>query len=196
MVISSTKKGFSLIEILVATIVMSMIMVGVLAFVQYGGEIWHRGQNKISIQNYNNMAFQLLKDDLLQAEKVISPKKISRTKAYPYKSISYKIGGSTYKVRIASGTLQREELNSSKEIITTRLARNAKAFVVYRISTWTFDVSLQIQAEKNINSDYEDDNLSLEDEDDEESLLSLTSTAGSEPEIVSSETMTLIAPGV
>ena len=67
------KKGFSLAEVLIATIVRSMIMGSVLAFVQYSGEIWRRGNDKISAQNYNRMAFELIKQDLLEATSVSTP---------------------------------------------------------------------------------------------------------------------------
>ena len=174
MVKQSKKQGFSLTEVLVATIVMTMILTGVLGFVEYGGRIWHRGQDKINAQNYNDMTFQLLKDDLLQATN------IQRNSSKPFnigsfsKTLCYKINDNDkYLLQASNSILIKKSLDSSQKVM--RLARNVNNFYVYRISTWTFEVSLQIH--------------SGQTEDEEGNIIE-------KPEIVSSESVVLLAPGV
>ena len=177
MVIKIRKHGFSLTEVLVATIVMTMIMTGVLGFVQYGGEIWHKGQNKINAQNYSDMTFQLLKDDLLQAESISKPTNIGSSSTM----LEYKLGGNDYEIKIdSSNSLIKTEKTTATVRATgsaakpIRIARNVKEFNIYRVSTWTFEIGLQIQSSEN--------------EDEEGNII--------EPEIISSESVVLLAPGV
>ena len=173
MVIKIRKHGFSLTEVLVATIVMTMIMGGVLGFVQYGGEIWHRGQDKINAQNYNDMAFQLLKDDLLRATKITKPSEIGSYSS----ELKYEISSDKYEIKVTTDSiLTKEEISTaaSKATRPIKLARNVKNLYIYRVSTWTFEIGLQIQSEPR--------------EDENGDLL--------EPQIVSSESVVLLAPGV
>ena len=166
-----SQKGFSLTEVLVATIVMSMIMGSVLAFVQYAGNIWQKGNEKISSQNYSRMTFELLKQDLLQATNVSYPKTWGKNR----KKIRYQTTdqNATHTVELTQdSTLIR---HSIKEGVTTsmRLARNVNAFYVNRISSRTFEISLQINGQE-----YEN----------EDGVLA--------SDTISSESMVLIAPGV
>lgn len=176
MVIKIRKHGFSLTEVLVATIVMTMIMTGVLGFVQYGGEIWHRGQDKINAQNYNDMAFQLLKDDLLRATKITKPSEIGSYSS----ELEYEISSDKYEIKVTTDSiLTKEEISTAASRATRptrpiKLARNVKNLYIYRVSTWTFEIGLQIQSEPQ--------------EDENGDLL--------EPQIVSSESVVLLAPGV
>ena len=172
--LKNKNKGFSLAEVLVATIVMSMIMGSVLAFVQYAGQIWHKGNEKISSQNYSRMTFELLKQDLLQAEKVSYPKTFGKNR----KKIRYQTSddsNATHTVELTKdNTLIRFTIKKGVDGSSTlRLARNVNAFYVNRISSRTFEISLQIQGDETENDDG-----------------TLTH------EIISSESMTLIAPGV
>ena len=165
--IYNLKKGFSLTEVLVATIVMSMIMGSVLAFVQYAGNIWHKGNEKISSQNYSRMAFELLKQDLLESTEVIFPKVGNNSNRITYKKL-----GKKYRIIASQSVLLRT--SSSKEAIDTmRLARNVSNFYVNRISSRTFEISLQINGQE-----YEN----------EDGILA--------SDTISSESMVLIAPGV
>ena len=171
--ILNNKKGFSLTEVLVATIVMSMIMGSVLAFVQYSGEIWRRGNDKISSQNYNRMAFELLKQDLLEATSVSTPIVGMSSNRIIYKKPD---NSKSYKITASQAVLLRT--SSKLATATMRLARNVNAFYVNRISSRTFEISLQIRKEQN------------EDEIEE--------FVNGKPvyEIISSESMVLLAPGV
>lgn len=168
-----SKKGFSLTEVLVATIVMSMIMGSVLAFVQYAGNIWQKGNEKISSQNYSRMTFELLKQDLLQATNVSYPKTWGKNR----KKIRYQTTdqNATHTVELTKdNTLIRYTKKEGVTGSTTmRLARNVNAFYVNRISSRTFEISLQING--------------LEYENEDGVLASDT---------ISSESMVLIAPGV
>ena len=162
------KKGFSLTEVLVATIVMSMIMGSVLAFVQYAGNIWHKGNEKISSQNYTRMAFELLKQDLLEATSVSTPKVGLSSDKIIYKKPD---NNKSYKITASEAVLLRT--SSKLSSATMRIAKNVGIFYVNRISSRTFEIALQIQGDE------------IENEDGTFSR-----------EIISSESMVLIAPGV
>ena len=178
--ITQNKKGFSLTEVLVATIVMSMIMGSVLAFVQYAGQIWHKGNEKISAQNYNRMAFELIKQELLSAEELLLPKTVGKTSSKIY----YKIDGTQYNIYLDSdqNDAERTTLVRIKRGDTNhkmRLARNVALFKAKRLSNKTIEVFLQIRKEQNADDIDEFD-------------------ASGKPvyEIISSESMVLLAPGI
>ena len=172
MKIITSKKGFSLAEVLIATIVMSMIMGSVLGFVQYAGNIWQKGNEKISSGNYSRMTFELLKQDLMQADSVSRPSVGNSSQKIVYKNDNKK-----YKIEIDKDTLIRTSIksgaSSSTGEDTMRIARNVKHFGVKRISKRTFEISLQINTPEYENEDGE--------------LASDT---------ISSESMVLIAPGI
>lgn len=179
------KNGFSLVEVLIATIVMSMMMGSVLSFVQYSGQIWRKGNDKIQAQNYNRMAFELIKQELLSATSIITPSAVGKKS----KRIVYKKGDIKYKISLEdygntgenkSTTLIRTALNSGDattakgdKTAVMRIARNVHYFYAKRISNKTLEVSLQIKKEQ------------TEEEEQEYGL-----------EIISSETMVLLAPGI
>lgn len=165
--------GFSLVEILVSTIVMTMMMVSVIAYIQYGSEIWQRGHAKISAKNYTRMAFDLIKQDLLKATNVSVP--VASTSITASSSLNYSMlvqnVPATFSLRIhvpAEMTLHKKIVASTTLTWDARLARHVNFFQVSRISTWTFKIDLQING----------------DPDTEGNI-----------EIVSSESIVLIAPG-
>ncbi len=170
------KKGFTFTEVMVGTIIMSMILGAVLAYVQYAGNIWKKGSEKIAAQNYSRMAFELIKQDLLDANSVSIPKKERSSD----KLIYTKSDGIKYKIIATnstniSGILVRTSKDSTTSIdYTMRLARNVNLFRVNRISDRTFEIALQIKKEQ------------TEEEIEE----------GEEIEILSSDSMILIAPGL
>ena len=111
------KKGFTLVEVLIATIVMSMMMGSVLSFVQYSGQIWHKGNEKIQAQNYNRMAFDLIKQELLSADSVTIPSGVGKKS----KRIVYTRGDKKYKISLEDyGTT---ETNKSTTLIRTALKK-------------------------------------------------------------------------
>ncbi len=180
LIFKKANRGFTLTEVLIATIVMSMIMGSVLAFVQYSGEIWHKGNEKVSTQNYSRMAFELLKQDLLQAIKITYPKSLEITR----RKIKYQtIDAKTSKIALNSVELSEDntlirykKLNDAAPAVSSepmRLARNVKYFGVKRISKRTFEIYLQING-----AEYEDQDGNIASD------------------TISSESMILIAPGV
>ncbi len=181
MVVALSRRGFSLAEVLIATIIMSMIMTGVLGFVQYAGDIWRRGEEKMSTKAYSRMAFELLKDELLSASKVSIPARGNASD-----TLRYTRDGKTFEVTVATGSVlvKRGPLAGVIDPVPIKLARNVNKFYVNRISTWTFSISLQINEER----DYDENGELMEVYDEDNNLI--------EPDIISSETMVLLAPGV
>ena len=172
---NSYKKGFTLSEVLIATIVMSMIMGSVLAFVQYSSQIWYRGNEKISAQNYNRMAFELIKQELLSATSVNIPSEVGKKAS----KLIYYIGGTRFTIITDSDTNDENKttlvrIQGSNNSDRMRLARNVHSFKVKRISHKTFEITLQIKKEQ------------TEEEIEE----------GIEPELVSDETVVVLAPGI
>ena len=166
------KKGFSLVEVLIATIVMSMVMGSVLTFVQYAGNIWSKGQEEVDAKNYSRATLELVKDDLLRATSV----DVADDQSY----IKFKLSDTdpelTFKInseRNGSRSLIKAPVNGG-ESSKIRIARNIKEFKVTKLSKRTFEIRLVIQKEQS----------------DDEIL------DGVEPEILSDETMVFIAPGI
>jgi type II secretory pathway pseudopilin PulG len=58
------KIGFSLAEVLIATIIMSMMLTAILGYIQYGSQIWTKADSKINNSNYARLTFDLLQYDL------------------------------------------------------------------------------------------------------------------------------------
>ena len=164
-------RGFTLAEVLISTIVMSMIMGSVLAFVQYAGDIWHKGNEKISTDNYSRMAFEQIKQDLLETKEILAPSASGKVA----NAISYKKNDDKEYYIIIDDNSTLIRVCEGKSIY---IANNVANFHVNRIATRTLEVSIQIKKEQN------EDELEYED--------------GGKPiyEIVSSDTMVLLAPGV
>ncbi len=146
----SQKQGFTLVEVLVSTIVMTMMMVSVIAYVQYGGEIWRKGHNKISSENYKRMAFELIRQDLMRATSVVEPA-VSTTGMTTDIHLGYTllVGGVTRTCKIFIATASERVLNrfSDNGSLDMRIARNVANFSVNRISTWTLEILLEIQSD-------------------------------------------------
>lgn len=147
---STAALGFSLVEVLVATIVMTMMMVSVIAYIQYGGEIWQKGHNKIAAENYKRMALEMLRQDLARAIEIEAPP-ASSTATLSEHAIGYKtlVGGvvKEFKVGIATASEHILFKQSSDPALSMRIARNVANFLVTRISTWTIQIQLQIQSD-------------------------------------------------
>lgn len=63
-------KGFSLIEILTATIVMSLMMTALMAYLEYGSKVWRISKSKFDETNYSRMVFDLIGEELFRAQRV------------------------------------------------------------------------------------------------------------------------------
>lgn len=144
--------GFSLVEILTATIVMTMMMVAVISYIQYGSEIWRRGHSKISSENYTRMAFELIKQDLLKASLISIPVASSAETINASLSLQLKVSPTvpatfSFAVDPTTKVLQKKIIASTSTTFNTRIARNVNFFQVARISTWTFRISIQINGD-------------------------------------------------
>lgn len=139
-----TERGFSLVEILVSTIVMTMLMVSVLGYVQYSGKIWQDGYSKISGANYIRMTTELIKHDLMRASAISSPTALLGGNPTPYPALIYRIPGNNTDIKIAieDGCLWRKSVPAT---LTTRIARNFAAFSATRLSTWSVQIHLELQ---------------------------------------------------
>lgn len=186
----NNKNAFSLVEVLTATIVMTMMLVSVIAYIQYGSLVWQKGQTKIAAKNYSRMAFDLIKQDLLKATKIEAPP--ASTSVTVENALGYKmlISGitETFKLGVPDSNMVLQRLIDSgdagkQQSWNTRMARNVSLFQVERISTWTLKIYLQIRT-------------------DEEALEDISGPAGTpdgnidifDREIVSSESIVLTAP--
>lgn len=134
------KRAFSLVEILVSTIVMTMMMVAVIAYIQYGAKIWERGHNSISIENYKRMSIELIKKELMRTNEIKRPEI-----ALPSTDLAYTLPGDTSKYRITASrtTLIRTKNN----LLDMHIARNVASFSATRISTWSVEINLQFATE-------------------------------------------------
>lgn len=182
------KRAFTLVEVLTATIVMTMMMVSVISYIQYGSMVWQKGHAKVAAKNYSRMAFEMIKQDLLRATFVSDPAASSTVTVT--NGIGYKLQNVTeaLKIGLLSNNVLQRKIDSSDpdkmKIWDNRIARNVNQFQVVRISTWTFTINLQIRSDLEASEDVSgplgtpDGNIDFFDRD-----------------IVSSESMTLTAPG-
>ena len=183
-------KAFSLVEVLTATIVMTMMLVSVIAYIQYGSLVWQKGQTKIAAKNYSRMAFDLIRQDLMRATKIEHPPASTLTTVANAIGYSLLVSGTTenFKLGVPDSKMVLQRLIDSgdtgkQQTWNTRMARNVSLFQVERISTWTLKISLQIRSDEEAVDDTSgpagipDGNIDIFDR-----------------EIVSSESIVLTAP--
>lgn len=183
-------KAFSLVEVLTATIVMTMMLVSVIAYIQYGSLVWQKGQTKIAAKNYSRMAFDLIKQDLMKAVNIENPPAATSVTVDNVLGYHMLISGNKeeFKLGVPDSKMVLQRLigggDAAKEQTwNTRMARNVSLFLVERISTWTLKISLQIRS-------------------DEEAVEDTSGPAGTpdgsinifDREIISSESIVLTAP--
>ncbi len=184
MVIMAKNRAFTLVEVLTATIVMTMMMVSVIAYIQYGSLVWQKGQSKVAAENYTRLAFDLIKQDLLNAKEVIHP--VASTGLTIENGLGYYLQGVTETMKIGfpgSDHVLHRIIDSSDpdkmRTWNTRIARNISLFQVERISTWTFTIKLQVRSDEEATEDTDSDgDIDFNDR-----------------ELISSETIVLTAPG-
>ena len=140
------KKGFSLAEIIVATIVMTMLMVSVIGYIQYSGQIWQDGYSKISGANYLRMTTELIRHDLMRATSIAFPATALGGNPTPTNDLFYRIAGipGDFRIQVIDNTLWRQS-TATIASMTTRIARNIATFSATRISTWTIGIHLEFQ---------------------------------------------------
>ncbi len=64
------KHGFSLVEVLTATIVMSLMMIALMGYLDYGTKFWKISKTKFDDTNYARMVFDLIEEELFGATRV------------------------------------------------------------------------------------------------------------------------------
>lgn len=140
------KKGFSLAEIIVATIVMTMLMVSVIGYIQYSGEIWQDGYSKISGVNYMRMATETIRQDLLKARVISQPAAMLGGNPVPTPMLRYATSDTagTYTISIDDTLLIRHWANGPSSA-TIRLGRNVASFTATRLSSWTLQIHLEFR---------------------------------------------------
>ncbi|HNX77073.1 MAG TPA: hypothetical protein PLM07_19235 [Candidatus Rifleibacterium sp.] len=151
----NNRKAFSLVEVLTATIVMTMMLVSVIAYIQYGSLVWQKGQTKIAAKNYSRMAFDLIKQDLMKAVNIKNPQASTSVTVGNVLGYYMVISGNKeeFKLGVPDSKMVLQRLigggDAAKELIwNTRMARNVSLFQVERISTWTLKISLQIRTDE------------------------------------------------
>jgi len=141
-----SNKGFSMVEVVVATIVMTMLMVSVIAYIQYSGEIWQSGYSKISGVNYMRMTTEILRQDLMRAVSIATPSAVLGGNATPTSLLNYRIAGlpGSFTIRIATDSDLLLRLSNGVAAMNNRIAKNVASFSVTRLSTWTLQIHIQI----------------------------------------------------
>jgi len=140
------KKGFSLAEIIVATIVMTMLMVSVIGYIQYSGEIWQDGYSKISSTNYMRMATETIRQDLMKARTISQPMVTLGVIPVPSPALRYATSDApgTFTISIDDTVLIRHWANGGASA-TIRLGRNVASFTATRLSSWTLQIHLEFR---------------------------------------------------
>ncbi len=144
------RDGFSLTEIMISTLVMTMMLASVIGFIHSGSELWRKGYSKIDAQNYKRAAFELIKADLMKAYRIEDPM-ASTTSQITAPGLKYSMAihnGDLCDFRIminSDSSLIRDVASPAYETnYNIRIARNVASFSVTRISTWTIRVFLEI----------------------------------------------------
>ncbi|MFZ2958656.1 MAG: prepilin-type N-terminal cleavage/methylation domain-containing protein [Candidatus Ozemobacteraceae bacterium] len=162
------KQGFTLIEVMVATMIMSLMILGLLSYVQFGSELWRKGEQTITLNNNARALSEGISRDLTLATKVMIPP-LGATSAKLIYTLPLATGTSfgTVDIIISKGTdnvLRRKATNitgvalitsgaeTTNKIFKSRLeyalARDVATFVVTRVSTWSVIVDLGLESIK------------------------------------------------
>lgn len=155
MVAAANNNGFSLVEILMATIVMTMMMVSVIGYVSTASEIWQKGYEKISAINYERGIIEVLKADMLSTPEIITPT-VGETPApdFLHYKIQTEFGLKAFKLLVSDDAKLKREFqpDAADSVISDQvrshydltIARNVKSFSINRISTWTIEIFIEI----------------------------------------------------
>lgn len=156
--------GFTLLEVLVSSLVMAGIMIAAMSHLWYASEVWRRGQQVVMVENQVRMVHDLVKREMLMARDVMEPT-VGATSSYIYYAISVAsppstVGTARFFLKWNDGsapepfTLNRNlhandlGLNAAfaQESFLARhqflVARDIATFTVTRVSTWTLDVTI------------------------------------------------------
>lgn len=162
MVTTKSKNGFSLVEILMATIVMTMMMVSVIGYVSTASEIWRKGYEKISAINYERGIIEVIKADMLSTPEIVAPV-VGETPApeFLHYKIQTEFGLKAFKLLVDDNSRLRREFqpDAADSFIADQvhshydltIARNVKGFTANRISTWTIEIFFEIGSDPDEN---------------------------------------------
>ncbi|HOY66567.1 MAG TPA: type II secretion system protein [Candidatus Ozemobacteraceae bacterium] len=165
------KAAFTMVEVLVASMVFALMAVSLLSYVQSGSEIWRRGHQRMSVSSYFRTISQTIQRDLQQADKVVVPALNQTTSAFKYDIPIFKnkayIGTGTLSLKWISTdrTLLRDlfSVTPTLTIVPTSadetavnqigrdrfkfiLARDVATFSATRVSSWSVNVAIGIQS--------------------------------------------------
>jgi len=196
------RRAFTMLEVIVAIMVMSMMLIGMFSIISYGMETWQSGQGKLNAVAYNRMTYELVKTSLLEATSVDMNVGSITTKLDFSAPVKNRLGTGTVKFSIATGTqvatqavlfkkiinkgtfANIDEINLDDGVSPTTvysrhfnmiIAKNVMNFLVERPSSYTVKIHLQLGQETT-------------NDDDGDGYLDL--------ETVSSQTLIFLTPGV
>jgi prepilin-type N-terminal cleavage/methylation domain-containing protein len=169
--------GFTIVEVIVALTIMSLMMVGLLSYVHSGSVLWKKGQTTLNVRNYYRSVVESIEHDMNIALNVNIPVGAVQT------SLLYEIpirqgansGIGKIKLEKTGNVLMRKLVNASGFIITDAatndeaqlyrprfeyvLARDVATFTAKRISSFSIDINLGLQSLAS------DDNAQLNEDD-------------------------------
>ncbi|HEY9070530.1 MAG TPA: prepilin-type N-terminal cleavage/methylation domain-containing protein [Candidatus Ozemobacteraceae bacterium] len=165
------RAAFTMVEVLVASMIFALMAVSLLSYVQSGSEIWRRGHQRMSVSSYFRVITQTIQRDLQQADRVDIPALNQTGNAFKYDIPIFKnkayVGTGTLSLKwIASDrTLLRDlfSVNPTLTIVPTSagetavnqigrdrykfiVARDVATFTATRVSSWSVNVAIGIQS--------------------------------------------------
>ena len=164
----TVKPGFSLIEVVISTTVMAVMIVGLLSYVQFGSELWVKGERTITMNNNARAVSEAISRDLTLASDIIEPTLgVTSTQLRYVVPMATGTYYGTVKITLSKGTdnvLKRSApaftvvnlitsgAETTNKILKSRLeyplAKDVATFVVTRISTWSVVVDLGLESIK------------------------------------------------
>jgi len=170
------RSGFTMVEVLVATTVMSLMIISVLSFVEYGSRIWIKGEQTVTMNITYAGICDLLSNSLLYARAIPHPTLAEGSLTYldfdafiasgtTFGTVTYRLNWSattqtlTKKINSFNAastlngnlvpTVASEALGPgkiAKERYEFQVARDVATFVVTRLSDWTVAVQVGLES--------------------------------------------------
>lgn len=181
-----SKSGFTLVEILVSTMIIAMMMTSIITFVSYGGEVWQRTHFATTLAGEGQMILDSLDREMSFASSIVTPiVGAVATSTVVYRKIvfdfdransascTFIIEKDLTKKRVYSifvegsyspllWTTANDPANVAKEIARSRhnydLGRNVDSLEITRVSTNRIDVRVVLKS-KRPNDEYETENV-------------------------------------
>lgn len=171
------RHGFTLVEVIVATTVMAFMMVALLQFVSFAGEVWQRTHQAVTLSTEGNALLDTIERELAAAKVITSPmpgaaaansvrfiKTVSDYQGTPVKGdagleILWDAPNKIVKTQIiALPTTWTSATTGGAKVMDTDmynypLTRNVIDFQVIRTSTNLIDFYVKIEIERNAKED-------------------------------------------